>query len=100
MAEASDPVLEWLQRFYLSNCDGEWEHQFGITIATLDNPGWSVDVDLKDGLENKYFEPLQIERSETNWVHCRIEGNKFRAFGGPNNLTELLVLFRDWAGNN
>jgi len=94
MAEGSDSVLEWLQRFYLSNCDGEWEQKSGITIATLDNPAWSVDVDLKAGLEK--FAPLRIERSETDWIDCRMEGNRFRGACGPNNLTELLTLFRDW----
>ena len=34
--------LSWLQQWYSAHCDGEWEHGFGVTIATLDNPGWSV----------------------------------------------------------
>ncbi len=49
---APDPLdsmtdIERLQAWYLAQCDGEWEHGFGPTISTLDNPGWSVKVDLK-----------------------------------------------------
>jgi hypothetical protein len=39
-----------LQMWYLGQCDGSWEHQFGVRIETLDNPGWSVTIDL-DGTE-------------------------------------------------
>ena len=101
MAEDPDSVLEWLQEFYLSNCDGDWEHHAGITIATLDNPGWSVDFDLKGPvLANKAFQPVRIERSETDWIDCRVEGKLFRGAGGPHNLTELLTVFRDWVTNS
>ena len=41
-------MLERLQRWYLYRCDGDWEHSFGITIETLDNPGWMVTIDLQD----------------------------------------------------
>jgi hypothetical protein len=35
----SQSAFEWLQQWYADHADGEWEHQNGITIATLDNPG-------------------------------------------------------------
>jgi hypothetical protein len=28
-----------LEAWYASRCDGEWEHGYGISIETLDNPG-------------------------------------------------------------
>lgn len=31
-------ILKWLENWYSSNCDGDWEHLYGITIRTLDNP--------------------------------------------------------------
>ena len=34
-------IINWLEEWYVSNCDGDWEHTFGITINTIDNPGWS-----------------------------------------------------------
>ena len=98
MAENSDSLLEWLQDFYLSACDGDWEDGVGYTIATLDNPGWSIDFDLENtALEDRPFKPVRIERSEHDWVQCRVDPKLFQGRGGPKNLTELLTIFRDWA---
>ncbi|MFE2849501.1 Imm53 family immunity protein, partial [Streptomyces scopuliridis] len=36
----SEPLLDWLQNWYTQQCDGDWEHEWGVKIATLDNPGW------------------------------------------------------------
>lgn len=43
-----DNLLEWLQDWYLQQCDGEWEHFYGVKIETLDNPGWYIEIDLND----------------------------------------------------
>jgi ribosomal protein L37E len=37
-----DDLLSKLSDWYAAQCDGDWEHEFGIHIGTLDNPGWSV----------------------------------------------------------
>src|SRR5260221_4160816 len=37
-------ALSDLENWYRSQCNGEWEHGEGITIGTLDNPGWSIQV--------------------------------------------------------
>jgi hypothetical protein len=34
--------VAWIQKWYSAQCDGEWEHDLGVAIGTLDNPGWSV----------------------------------------------------------
>ncbi|MEW1657997.1 Imm53 family immunity protein [Streptomyces sp. NPDC093707] len=39
-----DP-LSSLTAWYTSQCDGDREHEYGIRIETLDNPGWSVEID-------------------------------------------------------
>ena len=52
-----DTPLRGLQLCYLSRCDGDWEHSFGVVVETLDNPGWRLLVDLEGtGLEAKPFE--------------------------------------------
>jgi hypothetical protein len=44
--------LDFLQRWYAEQCDGKWEHSYGVRIETLDNPGWQITVDLNGtGLE-------------------------------------------------
>jgi hypothetical protein len=91
-------ALKNLEDWYRSQCDGDWEHAYGVRIGTLDNPGWKIEVDLQDtGLETRTFDPFSVERSETDWVHASREGEKFHVFGGPSNLEEMINLFLEWA---
>jgi hypothetical protein len=41
-------MIQGLQNWYLAKCDGDWEHEFGISIETLDNSGWMVTIDLSN----------------------------------------------------
>jgi hypothetical protein len=68
-------IIEWLEDWYLSQCNGDWEHSYyGLKISTLDNPGWSVKINLQETiLENKSFESLVKERTEHDWIHCRLK---------------------------
>jgi hypothetical protein len=57
-------TLERLAHWYKSNCDGDWEYSFGLTIDTLDNPGWSITVDLDDTpLGDRPFEVVERLRA-------------------------------------
>lgn len=102
----ADPTLSWLQDWYLNQCDDAWEHSYGVTINTLDNPGWSLKITIQDTpLENRDFEDVAIERSENDWLRCwlgkgQLDEKAFEAACGPKNLIEVLELFRDWANNN
>lgn len=90
--------LKWLQKWYVSQCNGCWEHEYGITIVTLDNPGWRVIVNLKDtSLQNKPMEPVQMERSEDDWIYIKLENDSFHGTGGSGNLEEIVQAFRTWA---
>lgn len=94
-------TLERLQNWYASQCDGDWEHYQGVFIENIDNPGWMVTIDLiETELKDKSFETVQIERTENNWIICRVEEKKFKGDGGPYNLTELLEIFLAWAESN
>lgn len=91
-------LLEYIQEWYTANCDDSWEHTYGIRISTIDNPGWSITIDLSEtGLEDKEFKVIDIERTENDWVYCKREGMQFKGHGGPQNLTELLTIFKDLA---
>ncbi|MDO7908781.1 Imm53 family immunity protein [Paenibacillus sp. JX-17] len=39
-------ILKWLQEWYASQCDGDWEHSNGIKITSIDNPGWYVEINI------------------------------------------------------
>lgn len=91
-------IMARLQRWYQRCCNGEWEHELGINIETLDNPGWSVTVDLEGTpLERARFSLPAEARSETDWIECRVQAAQFQGFGGLENLEELLTVFLDWA---
>lgn len=87
-------LIEQIQSWYAAQCDGDWEHQYGISIDTLDNPGWCVTVDLfGTSLENVSFQTYQEDKSEEDWVVCEISGNKFVGRGDPGKLQTILENF-------
>ena len=87
-------LIEQIQSWYAAQCDGDWEHQYGISIDTLDNPGWCVTVDLfGTSLENVSFQTYQEDKSEEDWVVCEINGNKFVGRGDPGKLQTILENF-------
>ncbi|MGW6512521.1 Imm53 family immunity protein, partial [Streptomyces niveus] len=48
---------------YAQQCGGEWEHERGVRIATLDNPGWTVSIDLEETeLEERDYSRQEINR--------------------------------------
>ena len=89
--------LRWIAEWYRANTNGDWEHQHGIKIETIDNPGWWVDIDVEETpLSTKPFVPVEIERSDSDWIRCWVEGQKFKIACGPLNLDEGLGIFRSW----
>ena len=100
-------ILERLQAWYFWQCDGDWEHGAGVKIATIDNPGWSVTIDIDDtDLEEVPYSPTRTERSQEDWLQCWREGpgervpSQFKVYCGARNLEEALAGFLDWADAN
>ena len=92
-----DDTLKWLQSWYYDLCDGNWEHTHGISIETIDNPGWKVSIDLsKTSYENLSFSPVKMDHSNSNWYHCLVKHKKFVGYGGPNNLLDIVKAFKEW----
>jgi Immunity protein 53 len=97
--------LIWLTRWYASQCNGSWEHQNGVKLDTLDNPGWILTINLEDtDLENRPFEP-QRNGAESqaydptkmlSWWICRVEKKEFIAACGPHDLPAIISIFRQW----
>jgi len=92
-------TLRRLQSWYQAQCDGDWEHSGGITIETLDNPGWKLEVALADtALEKKAFAEVRRDyESEKDWLMCFLRDGKFMGACGPQKLEEMLQVFLDWA---
>ena len=101
MTDETSDSLEWLQAWYADQCDGDWEHSHGVVIATLDNPGWELVVNLEDtALANVSMDKVKRERARDDWVTCFIEKNYFKGYGGPQQLGEIISVFRAWAETN
>lgn len=89
--------IEKLQEWYARQCNDDWEHQYGVSVDTLDNPGWSLKIDLKDtDLDRHDMVNIEIQRSDEDWMVARRTGHVFEAFGGARNLGEMIRAFLDW----
>ena len=86
--------IEWLQNWYESMCDHDWEHQGGLKIDTLDNPGWSLKIPLSGFSIDESRLPAE-RKGDVDWFFCRVREGCFEAYGGPKNLNDLIGVFRD-----
>jgi hypothetical protein len=96
---ANDSPLDELVRWYAAHCDGDWEHQQGISIDTLDNPGWRLKVDLTDTeLESVTFQVVEHNLDDNvSWWRCWREDSAFHAACGPTDLQSVVGIFIKWA---
>ena len=93
-ADALAQLMEW----YASQCDGDWEHEYGISIQTLDNPGWRLKINLA-GTEHQdriLEHTVRDIVSDTSWSDCWVEGTQFHAACGPRDLPEVINFFMKW----
>ena len=93
-------LMHFVQDWVCDNYTSLAKRDKAFIIDNIDNPGWSIKIDLiETKYEYKKFERLTMERTELDWYHCFIEKGKFKGFGGPKNLFEILSVFRDWIGD-
>lgn len=105
MSESLD-LLEWLQRWYQAQCDGDWEHECGIRIESLDNPGWLIKADLR-GMDpaKRPADRVLVALGESPctengkmggdvWMMCEIKSGQFVGAGDPTQLQTILAQFR------
>lgn len=92
---------EFLQKWYIAQCNGEWEQIKGVTIETLHTPGWLVTIDIADTpLEGVYMEPVRIDNSASDWIECQIENAQFIGKADASKLPVILQVFKKWASSN
>jgi hypothetical protein len=89
-----DALVQW----YAAHCNGAWEHTYGIKLDTLDNPGWSLTVDLAETeLEHAPFSVAEHQlENDVSWWRCWRDDTAFHAACGVNNLSAVLVIFTTW----
>src|SRR5215470_11684319 len=91
-------TLQELQKWYRSQCNGDWEHSYGVKVDTLDNPGWSVTIELAEtNIADRPFAKVERLEHDTDWIHCEVRDQKFEGRGGAFMLEEILRVFLAWA---
>jgi len=96
-----------LQTWYAQQCNGEWEHSFGISIQSCDNPGWWVKINLLGTpLQKQAFTEIaegvdgQRFALGSHWLNCYIENGIWHGAGDATKLDLILEIFLTWAENN
>ena len=94
--------LAKLTDWYSKQCDERWEHSYGFSITTLDNPGVAVDIDLLGTpLQAVPFkEKSENLGSDSNWIICQRTESKFEGRGSPEKLEAIISEFLAWAEKN
>jgi hypothetical protein len=88
----------FLQAWYQRQCNGFWEHSYGVTIESLESPGWVVVVDLMETpLECETMPDVRRERSPKDWLICEVIHKQFRGQGDSQKLLDILAVFETWA---
>ena len=89
-------IINWIEDWYRINCDGDWEHNYGIKIDTIDNPGWSVIIDLNETRhQDLNIKKVFYEKDKNDWYTYSIEDGKYKAFGSSQKLEFLLKVFQE-----
>lgn len=93
-----------LQTWYLAQCNGEWEHSYGVTIQSCDNPGWWVTINLiGTHLHKREFSEIAEGVDEqrfalgSRWLSCYTENGTWHGSGDETKLERILEVFLAWA---
>ena len=92
-------LLKWLQKWQASQCDGDWEHECGVRINTIDNPGWDINIDIEKVELKKEIKVRLFKNSEDDWFLYKIENSYFYAAGDPAKLEFLIQMFKNFIEN-
>mgnify|MGYP000844406382 FL=1 len=92
-------IIQWLQDWTTSQIDGDWEHELGISISMLDNPGWILSADISNyGDFLKETKPLGRD-NDVDWIdfEVRVIAKTYvyiEIFGDISKLNKILYSFK------
>ncbi len=100
-------TLSRIQEWYAKQCNGVWEHSSGVSIASCDNPGWWVKINLSNTpLEDCRFKEIsegvdsQRFPEGERWLNCYVENGIWNGAGDETKLENILEVFLQWATDN
>ena len=92
-------IIQWLQDWTKSQIDGDWEHELGISISMLDNPGWILSADISNyGDFLTEAKPLGRD-NDVDWIdfEIRVIAKTYvyiEIFGDISKLNKILCSFK------
>lgn len=92
-------IIQWLQDWTKTQIDGDWEHELGISISMLDNPGWILSADVSNyGDFLKETKPLGRD-NDVDWIdfEIRVIAKTYvyiEIFGDISKLNKILYSFK------
>ena len=96
MIKNNTDLIDWLSNWFSAECNGDWEHENQIKIETVDNPGWYLEIDLRNtSLEHLEIVNTLVEKSENDWHFYDVKDKMFRGSGDLKKLNFLLSKFRE-----
>ncbi|WP_083448670.1 Imm53 family immunity protein [Actinoplanes rectilineatus] len=84
---SDDEGFGYVLRWYSEQCDGDWEHEFGIRLESLDNPGWNLRIDIGGtDLEGVLLAWFRRDYEVGRWMMAYSDGVVFEANCDPSSL--------------
>ncbi|MDO6381433.1 Imm53 family immunity protein [Leptospira santarosai] len=92
----SETMFSWLMEWYQSQCDGDWEHEYGVDINTKQNQGWQVKIEVNfTELDGVAIEQSLVQKGTDDWYSFSLKDGKFLAEGDPKKLSIILEKFKE-----
>ncbi|MCG6168926.1 Imm53 family immunity protein [Leptospira sanjuanensis] len=92
----SESMFSWLMEWFQSQCDGDWEHEYGIAINTNLDRGWQVKIEVNfTELDSVSIDRTLIQNGEDDWYSFSLKDGKFLAEGDPKKLRTILEKFKE-----
>ncbi|WP_199753230.1 Imm53 family immunity protein [Actinoplanes sp. ATCC 53533] len=91
----ADDYFDYLANWYAAQCDDDWEHEFGIRLQTLDNPGWNLQIDLVGTeLEGQVLGMTRRDLEGGGWIVVAADGALFEVSCDPMSLRLAIHEFK------
>ncbi|EMO32648.1 hypothetical protein LEP1GSC175_3401 [Leptospira santarosai str. HAI821] len=92
----SKTMFSWLMEWYQFQCDGDWEHEYGIEINTNGDRGWQVKIEVSfTELDGVVINHTLIQQGLNDWYSFSLKDGKFLAEGDPKELSIILEKFKE-----
>jgi len=94
-------LVHLLQKWYAEQCEDDvapgqtpWQHRYGVSISTFDNPAWNIRIDLAGTrMSGASMTPIDIDNGDEDWITCHIVDDTFCGIGDPSKLATILEAF-------